>query len=385
MSAVNLFGLPFLAVVGAAAVGVPATTWWLWLRWPRRTIAAGRVLSLSAVMVVGALLAGTLINRQFGLYASLGDLTGDIRASAPVRAQTGKAPSGLLIYTRNWQQLGQHAQSRGHGIVVRVRFDGPTSGITRAGLLYIPAAYFIDRGLALPVIELFAGHPGRPTNYVKQLHIGLLLDREIAARRMPPVLAALPATYQGRASECVDAVRGERDETYLTRDVPADLRLMFRVPPGPSYGALGYSEGGFCAVNLALHHPERYAAAASLSGYFEAGIDTGTGPGSVYRGDRAAVDVNSPRWWVSHRSPRRPALFLMASAGDRASVDEDRRLASAARTRAPRLPVVVTQLPAGGHNFGTWSQSLPAALDFLATHLPVPLAPPLRLPLDPQL
>ena len=379
----NLLGLPFLMVVVAVTTGVLAAVWWLWSRWPGRWGFVGRPFGLVAVLLMGAVLAGTLVNRDFGLYSSFSDVTGDISTPARVHAQAGAAPTGIVIYTKNWQRLGQQAQARGRGLVVRVRFDGATTGITRAGLLYIPAAYFVDRRLPLPVIELFAGHPGRPTNYVKQLHIAAVLDREIGARRMPPVVAALPATYSGRASECVDAVNGEQDATYLTRDVPADLRTMFQIPRGRAYGALGYSEGGFCAVNLALHHPDHYAAAASLSGYFTAGIDTGIGPQSVYRGSRAAVDANSPLWWVSHRHPRGPALFLMAAAGDRASVKEDTGLRLAARHYAPRLPLVVTQLPAGGHNFGTWSQSLPAALDFLAQHLPAPLAPPLHLPLAP--
>lgn len=40
---------------------------------------------------------------------------------------------------------------------------------------------------------------------------------------------------------------------------------------------MGYSTGGFCAVNLAIRHPDQFSAAVSLSGYFHAVTDNSTG------------------------------------------------------------------------------------------------------------
>ena len=194
----------------------------------------------------------------------------------------------------------------------------------------------------------------------------------------------LPTTYSGRASECVDAVHGERDETYLAHDVLADLARSFVLAAGRAAATLGYSEGGFCAVNLALHHPTTYAAAASLSGYFTAGVDTGTGPGTVYDGSRRALDLSSPLWWVAHhRGLRGPALFLASGSADRQSEPGDLAMQRVVAAASPGLPLVVPLLPHGGHNFGTWSAALGPALDFLAAHLPRPLAPPVVLPTDP--
>jgi S-formylglutathione hydrolase FrmB len=44
-----------------------------------------------------------------------------------------------------------------------------------------------------------------------------------------------------------------------------------------SWTLVEYSAGGFCAINLALRHPEQYAAAASLSGYADPDIRIGDG------------------------------------------------------------------------------------------------------------
>lgn len=190
-------------------------------------------------------------------------------------------------------------------------------------------------GVRFDVVEMFHGTPSGPGNVTDELHIAQLLDTEIAAGRIPPVIAALPTTYEHQSSECVDAVRGERDETFLAVDVPADVEARFPVVPGRSFAAFGYSTGGFCAVNLALHPPDRYAAAASLSGYFTAGTAPGTS--RLHPGNRTALLRNSPLWWVSHRPATAPPLYLFASIGDHTRpnrVRQEAGHAAAIRSRA---------------------------------------------------
>jgi len=382
---VSLLGLPFLIVLCGCSLGVLAGVWLAWNRWPRRLGVPGRAVSLVAVMVVGVVLAGALVNRSFGFYVSVSDLLGDpVRAYEP--PSSFGVPAGrarLTVLTPNWQRRAEVAAGNDQGTVLEVVLGGARSRITRRALLYVPAAYTAGRSdIALPVVELFHGYPGGPPNLTYQLHLASVLDQEIAALRMPPVLAVVPTTYQGHSSECVDAVNGEPDETYLAVDVPADVQSAFRVLPGRAFGAVGYSEGGFCALNLGLHHPDRFAAAASISGYATAGADPATL--RLYRGSRVARNRNSPVWWVRHRAPTSPALFLFASGQDSFAVGQDQALTAAARRYAPKLPVTATLLPSGGHNFRTWAAALPAALDFLGRHLPMPLAPPNQLPPAPR-
>ena len=380
----NLLGLPFLVVLCTIAIAVPTAVWLAWNRWPGRWAAPGRLLGLVGVMVVGAALAGGLVNRSFGFYSSLSEVLGTPAAAYDPPRSFG-VPAGrtrLDVLTPNWQHRAGIAAMTGHGTVLDVVLGGARSRITRPGLLYVPAAYSSGRrDITLPVIEVFHGYPGGPFNVVSQLHLARVLDQEIAALRLPPVLAVIPTTYQGRSSECVDSGRTQRDETYLAVDVPADVQSSFRVLSGSSFAAVGYSEGGFCALNLGLHHPDRFAAAASISGYVTAGVDSGSA--KLYR-TKSARDRNSPLWWVAHRAATSPALFLFASAQDTFSVQQDRALVLAARKHSPKLPVTATLLPSGGHNFGTWAAGFPAALDFLGRHLPMPLAPPILLPPAPN-
>src|SRR5256886_11378141 len=52
----------------------------------------------------------------------------------------------------------------------------------------------------------------------------------------------------------------------LAVDLPAQVARMLRVSrPGPAWAVAGYSEGGFCAANMALRYPHRYGFAGVRS------------------------------------------------------------------------------------------------------------------------
>jgi S-formylglutathione hydrolase FrmB len=237
-------------------------------------------------------------------------------------------------------------------------------------LVYLPAAYFqpSQAQRRFPVIELFHGYPGNPKNWTETMHLAQTLDTAIAAGRMPPVIAVVPADDDpGHDSECVNAVGGQQDETYLAVDVPADIQRDFRVLDRPrGWATLGYSTGGFCAVNIALHHPDQYAAAASLAGYYTALVDRSTG--DLYRGHTAGRRWNSPQWQVAHK-PTTVALYLVASRGDPEAM---RAMASMRRAVGGRSPLVTVTLSGGGHNFHVWYSASPAAFEWLGAHLPAP-------------
>jgi S-formylglutathione hydrolase FrmB len=348
-----LTGLPFLVVLAGAAAAVVALTMLLWNRWPRWWAYPLRLLCLLLVMLAGTGLAADMANRSFDFYTSFSDLLG--------QAASGQRGPAVAEPVQDW------GLQDGARRVIRVRLDGARSGLSREALVYLPAAYFqpSQASRRFPVIELFHGYPGNPVNWFRQLHLAELLDAEIAAGRMPAVIAVVPTDDDvGRDSECVNAVGGEQDETYLGVDVPADIRHDFRALGTPgSWATVGYSTGGFCAVNIALHHPGRYAAAASLSGYFTALVDGDTG--NLYQRDPGARRWNSPLWVVGHQRVDVP-LYLVASQGDAQALQAMRSMRHAA---GHRLPVVTVTLPSGGHNFHVWYAASLAAFPWLGAHL----------------
>jgi hypothetical protein len=263
--------LATLTLLTAASMALILAGWDHWRRgwrWPLR------LLSLLVLMTLSVVTAADAVNRSYGFYGSFAELTSHAPPArlAPVRQHPPATSPHLVAH-------GIAAARRGHGIVIPWTFTGGRSGVSRPGLVYLPAAYFqrSQPHLRFPVIEFFHGFHGSPQHWSRYLQLGTVLDGEVAAKRIPPVIGVVPAIYTTTDTECLNAVRGEQDETYLAVDVPQDVSRSFRALDTPgSWAAIGYSTGGYCAVNLAMHHPGRYRAAASLSGYFTAPTDSGT-------------------------------------------------------------------------------------------------------------
>lgn len=374
-ASLDLRGTPFLLLLIAIVITVDGAVAYGWNRWRPPFHIVGRLVGVVLISAVGALLALDVLNRQEGFYSSFSDLFG----SEPQKAAVVKSPDAtdiprLDVTTANWQLRGLQDARLGHGEVLNVRLWGARSHIVRRGYVYLPAAYFTDTSsLRFPVMELLHGQPGGPPNFVRQIAAPTTLDEEIKARRMPPVIAVIPGeTAHEVFSECVDAVHGPLNETYLALDVVDDTNATFRTLPGRSWAVAGYSTGGFCSVNLALHHPDRYSVAASLSGYFVAGKDPNTA--GLYAHSKAALNRNSPVWWVTHRSPVAPGLYLLATRQDHFAFNQLEAFQAALREHAPQLPRVITILPNGGHNWNVWRLGLRSAFDWMSTFLPMPLS-----------
>jgi hypothetical protein len=81
-----------------------------------------------------------------------------------------------------------------------------------------------------------------------------MLDQLMAGKQAQPAVLVMPDANGGEriSLQCLNQVRGPQDLTYLGVEVPDRIAHLLRVePPGPAWGIAGYSEGGFCAANLA--------------------------------------------------------------------------------------------------------------------------------------
>ena len=114
----------------------------------------------------------------------------------------------------------------------------------------------------------------------------------------------MPAVHH---SFYTDEVHGHAYWTYVSEELPALVHRLFRVSDRPEDTfAAGLSMGGYGAVKLALSHPDRYAAAASLSGTLDITY-------MADREDRAAIWDRAFGGEIRHgersvRAPRRRAV-----------------------------------------------------------------------------
>jgi pimeloyl-ACP methyl ester carboxylesterase len=360
-----------------AIIAVPA----LWDRWSwRKTFRSSTVL-LAAVLALFA--SGVLVNSQgdfFPTWSSLlgGDSSGLVAGSDGVQGDLGHVHGRTVVQAQLRKYA--HLTRNGNGVVVREDFAGATSHIkTRSGAVYLPAAYF-HRGLgnlSFPVIELLSGSPGDPAGELRKLQIAQYLDQEIHAHRMPPTIAVVPTTNPSplRDDECVNAVHGQQDDAYLTTDIRNDMVRDFRVQTNrQSWSLMGYSTGGYCAVNLAVRHPDAYASVTSFSGYFYPITDPTTG--DLYHGNMRVKQANFPLLTL-RKAKAQPAtsFFLVAGSLEHGPPGQMRTLLRELKAPASGIGILV---PNGGHDWAPWRQELPIALDWIGQKFGGPLAPALR-------
>ncbi|WP_439674417.1 alpha/beta hydrolase [Embleya sp. MST-111070] len=389
---VDITSVWFVIGMAVATAGTAFATVWFWNRPTLQRTRRICTLLFTQLMVTFTILAA--VNAQMYFYSTLSDLMHiadgpsvpdvsvstvkvkhlDPKPAVPFSDDDGKGlPFMVTKPPLTDQPRRPHPPRRGadpkHGVLVNTSIQGPRTGYKLNTFVYLPAAYFTpdNARTRFPVIQLTSGFPGTPDTWLRRMKVHQMLAGLMESGRMPPAIVVIAAQnpIEGRDSECVDAPGGARADTYLGQDVPDAITANFRTAPAPAgWGLLGYSTGGFCSANLALRHPDRYTAAASLSGYFKAITDMTTG--DLYRGDEGLRRANSPQYTIDNprRAPVR--MYLFAAKGEGKTVREAREFA---RKFRPTDTVKVQIESSGGHNFGTWARGLPAAFEWLGREL----------------
>ncbi len=118
-----------------------------------------------------------------------------------------------------------------------------------------------------PVLYLLHGHDGDQNSWAVLGNIQATLDRMIADGTIAPLLVVMPDAGNSWYVDSRD-VGGPGDyDTALTHDLPEWVEKTYTVRTDRAGRAVaGLSMGGFGALHFALSHPEKYVAAASLSG-----------------------------------------------------------------------------------------------------------------------
>ncbi len=327
---------------------------------------AVRIVAAAMSFVAAAVFGMAAVNRFYDYYQTWGNVVADLTGTQPgVTALPNVPPPGKL------QQVIGGADAAKNGRLISLDLAGKQSQISRTGLIYLPPQYFQRRFAAFrfPVMELLHGSPGRPYDWVGALHVTTALDTLVSQHRASPLVLVIPDVNGGvqlPSSQCLNETSGPKTDTYLSTDVPADVVATFRVQPlGPHWGVAGYSEGGFCAANLALRHPTSYGATASMSGYFQPLPINGVDP---FAGSAPARLESDPMWLAERHVDGRPlpAFWLMAGESDRADVLDAKTMAALLRRFEP-VPLVL--VPRVEHTFAAWIPAIPKMLAWASPHL----------------
>jgi len=237
----------------------------------------------------------------------------------------------------------------------------------RSGEVYIPPIWFEDPHPHLPVIELLHGSPGSPPDWTRGGKADLIADDYAKAHDGFAPILVMPdvnGSWWGD-SECVDGPRGLA-ETYLLVDVRNAVVQAFGArSDGAAWEIAGLSEGGSCALQMGLRHPDAFRAIGDFSGDDHPSVKSGLSklfwgstPGELQRAERAY----DPRWMLAdwHRT-RGPAIAFAVGRSDswRPRIE---RLYMTAQT--DHLDAIFSTY-GGGHDFRLWGDCLGGAFDWM--------------------
>lgn len=342
-----------------------------------------RLLAACLAFIPAMLFGVVAVNKYYGYYvtwsAVRADFTGGGVQNIPHIPAVGPASVQAFDHLLGKAVNAQQAALTGAEIGIKVRGSGMASGIVRQVIIYLPPQYFQKpyANYRFPAIELIHGQPGGPRDWMAALNVPATLQELVAAHRADPVVLVMPDVNGKRtiSLQCLNQVGGPADETFIANDVPSFVAARIRVePPGKAWGIAGYSEGGYCAANLAIRDPRRYGFVGVMSGYFTPDqnrlefnhvfkhIDP-------FHGNAVLRMQNSPEIVLQHMPAgiQIPQFWIGAARASRADVVSALSFVALLRKENPGTPLTIT--PQGAHNAVAWRSMIPLMLEWMTPRL----------------
>jgi putative tributyrin esterase len=209
-----------------------------------------------------------------------------------------------------------------------------------------------------PVLYLLHGLSDDDTTWLRRTSI----ERYVSTLGLAVVMPQVHRSFY------LDGVHTGRYWTFISEELPEIVHRFFRVSARrEDTFVAGLSMGGYGAVRLALHRPERFAAAASLSGALDlASLQESSGReqlmGAVFGGRTVAGTDDDLVDLVARVEPASlPALYVACGTGDHLYEHNRTFVAAAARNRVE----CTSTFGPGDHSWGYWDATIGDVLGWL--------------------
>ncbi|KOG86381.1 esterase, partial [Streptomyces varsoviensis] len=362
----------------------------LWPRLAKRGAlpVAGRLGSIAVTQVAIVAAAMLAVNANFEFYGTWNELFGKYD-KAPVNVtQLGKggpyatvgATKDGLVQPAGAQGLDKikgipHGPAEKVGKVQSVKILGRRSHAINPAFIYLPPQYFQKQfqRQRFPVAVVISGYPGGIMNLAQHLQVPQTASKLISENKMQPTVIVMirPTIAPPRDTECVDVPDGPQAETFFTKDLPEALKQTYRVGHDPSaWGAMGYSSGGSCALQLAMREPGVYPAAASLSGDYKIANDLttgnlfGTGPDAKQK-----EHEHDLIWRLKNMPVPRVSVLVTSSKKGEKNYGETMKFLQAIKAPMTKSSIILDE---GSHHFTTWRREIGPALEWMGQQLTFP-------------
>ncbi|GAA0422584.1 alpha/beta hydrolase-fold protein [Streptomyces luteireticuli] len=380
-----------LYTVAFAAVLCVGLMVWVWPRLsgkgPLPVLGRLGSILLTQLSIMAAVLLA--VNANVGFFGTWNQLLGRVD-KAPVnviemnpggpRATVDESRNGLIQPTDGENVESFPGYPKGPedkvGAIRSVRILGKRSQAVNPAYVYLPPQYFQKQyqRTRFPVMVAVSGYPGGRASVARNLRVPLNAARLLEERKMSPTVIVMlaPTIASPRDTECVDVPDGPQAETFFTKDLPEALRSAYRVGEhATSWGVLGYSSGGTCALQLAMRAPEVYPVAASLSGDFRIKNDIATGNlfGSGEKAEERKRE-HDLMWRLENKPVPQVSLLVATSRKGEKNYEATEKFVDAAH--AKKLDVAQIVLPEGSHGFKTWQREIGEAMKWMSGRLTFP-------------
>ncbi len=255
------------------------------------------------------------------------------------------------------------------GTEVGLHIKSPALGGRRQLVdVYLPPGYRTHPSRRYPVLYLLHGEPGRPGAFLATVRIGVVEDELVALHRAKALILVMPFGSTGTFTdkEWANGVRPHEGwETFVARDLVQSIDRRFRtIRKDSSRGIAGLSEGGYGAINIAIHHPGEFGLVESWSGY-----ETADPLQSIFDGNESLIRLNSPLRTLSAAAPRlrkqRTFFWLYSGSDDHFLAQNEAFAGLLANDRIGHRFRIVR----GGHNWALWRGNAADAYLAASEHL----------------
>jgi enterochelin esterase-like enzyme len=355
-----------------------------------------RVLAACLAFLPAMVFGIASVNKFYDYYQTWGgmvsDLTGQGTSTIPKYIVAGAGSHKQ--FDKDIGRVTSTAEDAQVGYLFQTTITGVRSHLVRDVYVYLPPQYF-QKAYAhykFPVIELLHGSPGNPEAWVSVLDVIPTFLSLLVVHPSDAAVLVMPDTDGGQqyGLQCLNNPGGIQDMTFVAEDVPDYIARFVRVqPPSRAWGVAGYSEGGYCAANIALQNPDRFGAAGVMSGYFapiQSQVPTGNKPGgkpyltNVFAGYPALQFVNTPSAYITKvpLDVQLPAFWFAAGAEDKGDVSaaasfrqqlQARELLEARELLRTGQPMPFLIVPGAGHQGSVWRGTLGPMLAWMTPQL----------------
>ena len=238
----------------------------------------GRILLLLLIQTLTLSSVGIALNRSGEYYSNWNDLLGKSTNLEKIATPT------KFLSRISAADINASKRTPGGSLIIKKIITGADSKISNTVYVVLPPkiASQLDANPSkanlesnYQIVELFSGYPGVPQTWIGSMQGIKTLEELQLSGKIGNTIAIIPTMNVNprKDTECLNFKNGLQVETWLSSDMKSFAQKYLGIDNRP-WATFGYSAGGWCAVSIAVRHPDQYSRAVSLAGYFEPLFET---------------------------------------------------------------------------------------------------------------